>query len=65
MLTDNNTDTENTLSEGGKSRKNIFIDKANRFLNILNTMFYYRILEAKKWHIRLPKTSGSLIFLVA
>ncbi len=43
MLTDNNTDTENTLSEGGKSRKNIFIDKANRFLNILNTMFYYRM----------------------
>lgn len=38
MLTDNNTDTEKTLSEGGNAEITFFIDKANRDFYTLWTL---------------------------
>lgn len=54
MLTDNNTDTEKTLSEGSKCRKNFFQQIFKQYGH-LKEMLYYRILKAKKWTMRLPK----------
>lgn len=38
MLTDNNRDTEKTLSEGGNAERTFFIDKANRDFYTLWTL---------------------------
>lgn len=57
MLTDNNTDTEKTLSEGSKCRKNFFQQIFKQYGH-LKEMLYYRILKAKKWNMRLPNNKS-------